>query len=274
MARRTSFNSGTWNDEEETAFLQIITSAYGKDYDRLEAAIPTRSRAQIRAHTKSYFQRMDYGSSDWVEASNALTPSRQHLLNKNKNKNKRKQDSKDTPGSASKKTKHESSSTALASPPLMTPRGLLQEQATASSKNKIVGLSSPSPSAAEGAQISSITLTGSEINKSPSDKNTGEKKAPKVVVDTVVETSSALQSSSESHHTHHHYHHHKKGLSKRLQVLLALSVLLLLLVVLVRQHSEYGLIATFPELKNEDETLIPQKQESVPVVETIPPMME
>ena len=268
MARRTSFNSGTWNDEEETAFLQIITSAYGKDYDRLEAAIPTRSRAQIRAHTKSYFQRMHYGSSNWVEASNALTPSRHHLLNKNKNK--RKQDSKDAPGSASKKTKHESYSTALASPPLMTPRGLLQEQATASSKNKIVGLSSPSPSAAEGAQISSITLTVSEINKSPSDK-----KAPKVVVDTVVETSSALQSSSESHHTHHHYHHHKKGLSKRLQVLLALSVLLLLLVVLVRQHSEYGLISTFPELKendHEDEETIPQERgESV---EQIPPMME
>ena len=43
---KTQYNTGTWNEQEEAQFWQIIDFV-GKDWDQLERNIPTRSKTQI-----------------------------------------------------------------------------------------------------------------------------------------------------------------------------------------------------------------------------------
>ncbi|CAI2370979.1 unnamed protein product [Moneuplotes crassus] len=56
---------GRWSNEEHETFVQCLKT-YGKDWDKLEEMIPTRSSVQIRSHLQKYFDRIkkEFGTNN------------------------------------------------------------------------------------------------------------------------------------------------------------------------------------------------------------------
>ena len=50
--------TGRWSAEEQAAFVAALHT-YGKDWHRIQAAVPTRSDAQIRSHAQKFLTKLE-----------------------------------------------------------------------------------------------------------------------------------------------------------------------------------------------------------------------
>lgn len=53
----STFNNGRWTELEHGRFLEAL-DMYGKQWDRVERYVVTRTRTQCRTHAQKYFLRL------------------------------------------------------------------------------------------------------------------------------------------------------------------------------------------------------------------------